>query len=177
MKEFFFSLMLIILNLNMLAQDNSKTDGNQLNKIIVDTNINKEIMIGQCDKNGIESFAGFNLDFRTEYDDYQVNKELLSQYKDILSNYRITIVMGTWCGDSKREVPRFFKIIDELGISEDIVTIICVDRKKKAGDLEIEKFQIKLVPTFIFTKDNIEKGRIVEQPKENLESDIIQIIK
>ena len=36
----------------------------------------------------------------------------------------------TWCGDSRREVPRLEKIFIELGIDFNKITIITVDREK-----------------------------------------------
>ena len=84
--------------------------------------------------------------------------------------------MGTWCSDSRREVPRFFKILDKLNYDQKNVTLICVDRKKAAQTGNVDKLKIELVPTLIFYKDNAEIGRIVESPKETLEKDLMKIV-
>ncbi len=42
--------------------------------------------------------------------------------------------MGTWCGDSKRETPRFYKILDETGFNQNNFELITV--------IEIKKLQI-----------------------------------
>ena len=85
--------------------------------------------------------------------------------------------MGTWCSDSHEQVPRFFKVMDEAGYPADNVRIICVDREKKDGSEDVDSLNIELVPTFIFYKEGIELGRIVETPKQTMEEDIFEILK
>ena len=84
--------------------------------------------------------------------------------------------MGTWCSDSRREVPRFLKIIDGLNIPQENISIYCVDRDLSTENNEIDNLNIKAVPTFIFYRDNIELGRIVEAPTESLEIDMVKIL-
>ena len=40
------------------------------------------------------------------------------------SGVRVLVFLGTWCGDSKREVPRFLRIVDAAGISMDRITLV-----------------------------------------------------
>lgn len=84
--------------------------------------------------------------------------------------------MGSWCGDSQEQVPRFLKIMDAIGFSENNITIYCVDRNKKTDKGETDNLKITLVPTFIFYKDGKEIGRIVETPKTTLEKEMLEII-
>ena len=84
--------------------------------------------------------------------------------------------MGTWCSDSRREVPRFFKILDAVNYPSDKVAIICVDEDKKTRGNELTGLKIELVPTLIFYKNGNELGRIVESPNDTLEKDIIKIL-
>jgi thiol-disulfide isomerase/thioredoxin len=96
--------------------------------------------------------------------------------KDVLNETDITIVMATWCSDSQREVPRFIKIMDSVGHDPSNITIINVDRKKMAEKTPVDKLKIERIPTFIFSKNGKELGRIVESPKESLEKDMVNII-
>ena len=84
--------------------------------------------------------------------------------------------MGSWCGDSKRETPRFYKLLDETGFNQNDFELITVDRSKKTPDNLQEGVDIIRVPTFIFYKDGEEIGRYVEYPRETLEKDILKII-
>jgi len=61
--------------------------------------------------------------------------------------------MGTWCGDTRYEVPKFFKLLDEVEFNKDNLKNIAVNRGKKApGELD-EEYGIHRVPTIIFLKD------------------------
>jgi thiol-disulfide isomerase/thioredoxin len=87
-------------------------------------------------------------------------------------------VLGTWCPDSRREVPRFMRILDSLEYPKEQLKIICVDRKKQALNNETDSLNIVYVPTIIFyTKEGVEVGRIIEHPKgETLEEDLEAIL-
>jgi hypothetical protein len=51
--------------------------------------------------------------FLKGYDDYQFNSEAINRLLDVnKDSLNIKIVMGTWCPDSRREVPRFVRILD-----------------------------------------------------------------
>ena len=93
-------------------------------------------------------------------------------------DYEIVIVMGSWCGDSKEQVPRFYKIMDSFDFPESNIRLLCVDKKKTAQNYEeeISDYNISFVPTFIFFRDGKELGRIIETPVESLEKDWLKII-
>jgi len=111
------------------------------------------------------------------YDEYQLNTEainkLLDINKDVLS---IKIVMGTWCPDSRREVPRFMRILDAWQFPVVKVTFIGVDNAKLSPVGEYDKLDIQRVPTFIIYKNNVEAGRIIENPTTSLEQDMVNIL-
>jgi hypothetical protein len=89
----------------------------------------------------------------------------------------IEIFFGTWCSDSRREVPRFFKILDQSQfVKPDRVKLWAVDKSKKLENNLAEKRDIEYVATFIFLRDGKEIGRIIERPQESLELDILRII-
>ena len=89
----------------------------------------------------------------------------------------IKIVLGTWCPDSRREVPRFMRILDLWQFPMANVTFIGVDNAKLSPVGEYEKLDIQRVPTFIIYKNNIEAGRIIENPTTSLEQDMVNILK
>ena len=101
---------------------------------------------------------------------------LLNQMKNKLSDIRITIVFGAWCGDSKEQVPRFLKVLDFLKYNVDYISLIAVDRSKTAGDVPTADLKIEKVPTFIMMREGREIGRIVETPAVTLEKDLLDII-
>jgi thiol-disulfide isomerase/thioredoxin len=111
------------------------------------------------------------------FDEYQYNqdviKKLLASDK---SNITIKIVMGTWCPDSRREVPRFMRILTEIKFPAEKVQFIGVDNVKVSPIENYASLNIQRVPTFIFFKNNIEAGRIIENPVTSLEQDMDNIL-
>jgi thiol-disulfide isomerase/thioredoxin len=116
--------------------------------------------------------------FYKGYDDYQVNPEALKSLEGIpMDSIAIKIVMGTWCPDSRREVPRFMKVLDTWKFPSGMVTFIGVDNGKLSPVAEYDQLEIQRVPTFIIYKNNIEAGRIIENPVTSLEQDMVNILR
>jgi hypothetical protein len=112
------------------------------------------------------------------YDEYSFNSDAVNKLTDISKEgLTIKIVMGTWCPDSRREVPRFMRILDLWHFPLINVTFIGVDNAKLSPVGEYEGLNIQRVPTFIIFKNNIEAGRIIENPTTSLEQDIVNILK
>lgn len=100
-------------------------------------------------------------------------------WKDKLADTRVDIYLGTWCGDSKRWVPRFVRLWDELGLDRSQLNFIGLydtDEKYKQGPQgEEQGKRIHRVPTFIFKNGEQEYARIVEYPVNDLITDVAQI--
>lgn len=133
-----------------------------------------DMLIGKFDK-GAFLEDPYREWFIREYDSYQPSDEVLDQVKvsNVLS---IKVFMGTWCSDSRREVPRFLKICDRLGLDSRRISLIGLDREKSAPGIEMDRWAIEYVPTFIFMRGNKEIGRIIETPIKSLEEDFLDII-
>lgn len=142
---------------------------------VIDEKSEKEILVGECD---YKVFADSNYSwwFDYEYNNYKPDSLTIEQIKKLNHNFDIVIIMGTWCSDSRREVPRFLKILEQIIYDKDKINIICVDRNKLSYNLDVSKYGIKYVPTFIFEKNGFELGRIVETPTETLEKDLLDIL-
>lgn len=111
------------------------------------------------------------------FDEYEFKSEAVNSLLDIpKEGLSIKIVMGTWCPDSRREVPRFMRIMDVWHFPQDKITFIGVDDNKKSPIGDFENLDIQRVPTFIVYKNNIEAGRIIEVPKTSLEQDLVNIL-
>ena len=159
--------LLTILSLSIFSQINTK---------VIDDKSGKEILVGLCDRSGLadDSLGDW---FNTEYNSYKPKKKDLRKIKKSLSDdLTITIILATWCSDSRREVPRFIKILDLAGFDSNKLIMYSTDRKKEITNIDTEKFCIQRVPTFIFFVDKNEKGRIIETPKITLEKDFLNII-
>ena len=145
------------------------------NKKIKDTKTSAPMLIGEINRQAFQDSV-FSWWFNSEYQMYEVDSTSLKSDADELRNYDITLVLGTWCSDSRRDVPRFLKILDYLNYPKDKIKIYAVDRSKKGLNNEIDSLNIQKVPTIIFYKNNKETGRIIEEPKVTLEKDLANIV-
>ncbi len=115
--------------------------------------------------------------FNEEFDSYQIDEEALIDLMNIdLEDIEVLVVMGTWCSDSRREVPRFLKLCQLIGLDQDKVRFIGTDSYKEAPVDDYEALDIERVPTFIFYYKKNEFGRIIEYPKASLEKDMVNIL-
>lgn len=114
--------------------------------------------------------------FKEVYDTVQVESRFVEMIKQVDNGVSTLVFLGTWCPDSKREVPRFLKTADLAGVPPESIKLYALDRSKKSADGLTEKYQIERVPTFIFLKEGEEIGRIVERPRTSVEADMLMIM-
>ncbi len=114
--------------------------------------------------------------FNQKYDTYNPDVETINALKGKIKGVKIKGFMGTWCGDSKRETPRFYKILEQTNFNLNDFELITVNRSKKTPDNLQEGLDLKRVPTFIFYRDGKEIGRYVEYARESLEKDMLKIV-
>ena len=170
MKNFLFSL--VLLTTGLLTD----TENKELNREVTVNGLT--YLYGEINREGLLS-ENYRPWFKSRYDAYTPNTEMLKQCNEAaLEGVTVKLLMATWCGDSKRNVPIFYKIMDELGIEEDKLQVWALDRRKQGPNNEQQRFGVFRVPTIIFYRDDVEIGRFVERPKpgQKLEDILISII-
>ena len=132
--------------------------------------INKEILTSKM-------YADW---FLKNYEGYQPESNDIAIIYKKLPEYTITTFFGSWCGDSKKQLPAFYKILEEAKFPLERLTVVGVSRErdeyKQSPGGEEEGLNIHRVPTFIFYKNGIEVNRIVEEPITTLEHDMYMIL-
>jgi tetratricopeptide (TPR) repeat protein len=160
MKKFILVIALICGYESIVAQTNKK-------------------LLGACNRDSLLQ-APWKEWFEPNYAAYSADNELIAKLKKSLTKeFSFEIFFGTWCGDSKREVPRFYKIADAIGIPEQKIKLIGVDSGeayKQGPNAETYGKAIYRVATFIVLKSNVEVGRLIEHPVTTLEEDLYKII-
>ena len=125
--------------------------------------------------------APFSEWFEKNYNSYAVNDTLCKEIRPMMANKKMVIYLGTWCGDSKREVPRMLKMLDAADVTKSQVKLVMLDNKdstyKQSPGHEEKGLNIHRVPTFILYENDTEIGRIVESPVVTLEKDLASILK
>ncbi|MEM7485751.1 MAG: thioredoxin family protein [Bacteroidota bacterium] len=169
MKSSFFTLLFISI---------SFTYSQEFNKEITTEN-GKKFLVGKINLEGLKS-ESYQAWFNQGYDSYTVDEGLINLFKKRLAKHEVKLFLGTWCGDSKREVPRIIKILKTAKFPMEQLEIIALDRRKeqykKSPTGEEKGLDIIKVPTMIFFKSGKEVNRIVESPIESLEEDMVQIV-
>lgn len=149
----------------------------KLNRKALDEKKSNQMLIGNCNRDGFATIqSNFDSSYKAEYPIYRADAATMKQLAEKLKGVKITVVMATWCSDSKEWVPRFYKIMDELNFNYKKLTLICVDRAKKAPGTHVETLKADRVPTFIFYRKKVELGRIIEVPEGIFEKEILKIL-
>ena len=115
--------------------------------------------------------------WQEKYDKYDPPTDMVEALKTRLgSGMKIDVYPGTWCPDSRNNVPLFLKILDRAGVTVP-VTYYNVPRKSpRDAKYYVEAMQVERVPSFIFYRDGKEIGRIVENPKTGVLEDMMDIV-
>ncbi len=114
--------------------------------------------------------------YEKNYSSYSPDKSTIAALEKSLNGVRVKAFMGTWCHDSKREVPRLYKILESAGFDLSNLNLVSLNLDKKTSSGLEEGLNIQRTPTLIFFKDDVEIGRIVETPRGSLENDILKIV-
>ena len=162
-----FLLLLLLLGCTKQKEDQKLTG----KKVVLD---NIEMLYGQVTR---EQLYFDYPEWKTREKEYIPDTAVIKALQELPGKYNVEIFFGTWCGDSEREVPRFFKIYDFAGLKDKLSYILyAVNRKLKLDNKLTDKRKIERVPTFIFYRNDKEIGRIVETPNDLLEKDILMIL-
>jgi thiol-disulfide isomerase/thioredoxin len=139
-----------------------------------------DILLGKHDRSALLQ-PPYNGWFKANYDSYVVDSFTCQFIRPLLKDKTITIFLGTWCGDSRREVPRFLKMLDCCEFPMTGLTLVVVGNSdslyKKSPQHEEAGKNIVRVPTIIVEQDGKEVGRIIEFPVVSLEKDLLAILR
>ena len=167
--KYLFTLILGVFILSTQAQE--------INKKLEDQIKHKQIMLNECSREGLVSFPEFKDSYDAFYESYAVDSTAVVKLHKLMKDRKVKVILGTWCGDSKLQIPHFLKITDALKVPAADITFIAVDGDKRAENGLLDGLNIQRVPTFIITdQKGKEIGRIVETPKKTLELDLLEIL-
>jgi hypothetical protein len=97
----------------------------------------------------------------------------------------VTVLLGTWCSDSRREMSRLWKALDGIGATSGggagsglpfTLTYTGVDEAKREPAAAVAAAGLKYVPTLIVRRDGREVGRIVEVSPHGIEHDLLALL-
>ena len=140
---------------------------------------NSALLLGKINQEAL-STAPYQEWFQKNKDSYSPKLEIITKIKSLISPYTIRAFMGTWCGDSKRDIPKLYAVLEAANFPMDRLTLIAVardrDSYKQSPGGEHEGQNIHRVPTIILYKNGVEVNRIIESPVISLEEDLLHIM-
>ncbi len=151
---------------------------NQVNKEIKNEN-GQLILAGKATPYAMQ-MPNYKAWYDQSYQSYIVDTVSARQLQPLLKGKIVEIFLGSWCGDSRREVPRMLKILALAGLDTNHIPLVFVDNTEKnykqSPQHEERGKNIHHVPTFIVYDKKTELGRIVESPVVSLEKDMLAIL-
>jgi len=137
------------------------------------------ILLGKTSRERLAK-APFDGWYTKNYEAYSVDSNTAAQLKPLLKHKQFLLFMGTWCGDSRREVPRLYKILDFCRVKSSQIQLITLNNSdtayKQSPGHEERGLNIRRVPTLLIFENQREVGRVVESPVTSLEKDILAIV-
>jgi tetratricopeptide (TPR) repeat protein len=136
-------------------------------------------ILGNCSLSQLEK-KPYSEWYAKNFSAYEPNIQVLAALKKTNpTKYMVKIFFGSWCGDSKRELPKMIKVLEKLAFPQKNITLIGVDDStevyKQSPQRQETGMNIFRVPTFIVYENSKEVGRIVEYPTETMERDLLKI--
>jgi hypothetical protein len=132
-----------------------------------------DVLLGRVRPDAILSISE---EWRANRDDYEPSEVDVRRIASLQVSATLDIYFGSWCSDSRREVPRFLKILEQSSPRRLRVRFYGLDRTKKAPARLARRGAIERVPTFILMSGGREIGRIVESPETSLEHDLAVLV-
>ncbi|WP_029035239.1 TlpA family protein disulfide reductase [Salinimicrobium terrae] len=174
MMKILFLSMLLITATNCGESQQAETANIQPEPVVSQED-QSDMLIGEIEREDLQQ-PPFSAWFDPMYKSYKPNKEALEIIKEHINDYEIKMFLGTWCGDSQREVPKFYKLLELADYNMDKLNVRAVRRDKTLPNDGQKEYDIQYVPTIIFLKDGEEVGRFVEYANDELEEDVAKIV-
>ncbi|MEO9884578.1 MAG: thioredoxin family protein [Balneola sp.] len=107
---------------------------------------------------------------------YDPDQDIIKKLNQVQDSILVDVFMGTWCHDSKREIPAFFKIMEVIDNPLISANYTALEYRRSGPKDIIKQNNIKRTPTFIIYKNGKEIGRIIEEVEVSVESDLYKVI-
>ena len=152
---------------------------NYSNAVVINEN-NQTVLLGNCAPQMllIEPFSTW---FIPNYNNSQIDSSYSIAISKAFKNKRMEIFAGTWCGESKADLPKMLKILKAANIDSTQIKLIFLNNtaaqyKQSPGHEEAGK-NIVRTPTYIIYNAQKEMGRIIDSPVETFEKDLLKILR
>lgn len=125
----------------------------------------------------LQRVVSFEPGFEAKVALYEPSPQAIAFLQGYEKEVLIEVIYGSWCVDSVLNVPRFIKVMQEANNPNIKTRFVGVDRSKKKPAALVQGKDIQRVPTFIVYQEEKEIGRIIENPDQSIEEDLVEILR
>lgn len=104
------------------------------------------------------------------------NAEAAKKLAKVATGATVEVYFGTWCGDSRRELPRLWKAMTLAGATVPFTLRTVAMPRDKSHRRYPEGVTVTQLPTFIVKRNGKEVGRVVETSPGGIESDLLALL-
>ncbi len=104
------------------------------------------------------------------------NAETAKKLAKVPTGATVEVYFGTWCGDSRRELPRLWKAMTMAGGSVPFALRTVAMPRDKSHRRYPDGVTVTKVPTFIVKRGGKEIGRVVETSPNGIENDLLALL-
>ena len=173
---------LVILQLSVFVSigQQQKATSSSYSNIIEKNENNQIVLLGYCSPKLLLE-PPFKNWFVPNYESYQTDSLSIVPLKKAFKKKRVEIYAGTWCGESKVDLPKFLKILEAASVDSTQIKLIFLNNTaslyKQSPQHEEAGKNIVRTPTYIIYSGKKEMGRIIDSPIETFEKDLLKILK
>ena len=108
---------------------------------------------------------------------YETDPQLVAALKRVNTPFEVVCYLGSWCGDSRRGVPPFVRMVEAAENPNIHLKLIGVNRQKVDPGQTAPPLDIQRVPTFLIYENGQEIGRLIEFPlTSNFVEDFLEVV-
>ncbi len=149
------------------------------NSIVVNDN-QQTVLLGNCAPQMLQ-IEPFSKWYIPNYNNAQIDSSYSAAIAKAFKNKRIEIFAGTWCGESKADLPKMLKILKAANVDSTQIQLIFLNNTaaqyKQSPQHEEAGKNIVRTPTYIIYNGQKEMGRIIDSPVETFEKDLLKILR
>jgi thiol-disulfide isomerase/thioredoxin len=149
------------------------------NSVVVNDN-KQTILLGNCAPQMLltEPFSAWYI---PNYNNAQIDSSSIAAISKAFKKKRIEIYAGTWCGESKADMPKMLKLLKAANVDSTQIKLIFLNNTaaqyKQSPQHEEAGKNIVRTPTYIIYNGSKEMGRIIDSPVESFEKDLLKILR
>lgn len=114
--------------------------------------------------------------FQTTRSTVKEAPESIEELRAVSQATQLTVYFGVWCHDSIREVPQLVQLLEVVKNPNISYQLISLDKTKQEPQGRAIANNIVYTPTIVVSQAGKELGRIIEKPKQDLATDLVNIL-